>query len=203
MDMTLFPTKGNLIAAKNSLRLAKQGYELLDRKRNVLIREMMELMDQAKSVQARISGTFVTAYDALQSANIMTGVSNVRRIGYATPVEDSVKIRTRSVMGVEIPVVSMEKPKQGGVYGLSGTNSALDLAYRRFEEVKQLTANLAEIENAVYRLAMSISKTQKRANSLKNIVIPKYEKITHDIQNALEEKEREEFSRLKVIKHTK
>ena len=56
------------------------------------------------------------------------------------------------------------------------------------------------VENAAYRLAINIKKTQKRANALKNITIPKYEELTKSISNALEEKEREEFTRLKVIK---
>ena len=69
-----------------------------------------------------------------------------------------------------------------------------------FERVKELTIRLSMIENSAYRLATSIKKTQKRANALKNITIPTYETLTRDIQNALEEKEREEFTRLKVIK---
>lgn len=80
------------------------------------------------------------------------------------------------------------------------TNSTLDAAMEKFEKAKHLAAELAEIENAVYRLATNIRKTQKRTNALKNIMIPRYEEATRNIVNALEEKEREEFSRLKVIK---
>lgn len=79
----------------------------------------------------------------------------------------------------------------------------LDEAYLRFAEVKQLTAELAEVENSVYRLADAIKKTQKRANALKNIMIPRFEETVKFITNALEEKEREDFSRLKVIKKQK
>ena len=79
----------------------------------------------------------------------------------------------------------------------------LDEAYRSFIKVKKLTAELVEIENSVYRLADAISKTQKRANALKNIVIPRFEGNAKFIADALEEKEREEFSRLKVIKKKK
>jgi V/A-type H+-transporting ATPase subunit D len=77
------------------------------------------------------------------------------------------------------------------------------MAYLKFVKVKQLTVKLSEVENSAYRLADSIKKTQKRANALKNINIPKYEHLVSDIQNALEEKEREEFTRLKVIKSRK
>ena len=61
MDPNTFPTKGNLILAKNSLALSRQGFELMDKKRNILIREMMELIDQAKDIQAQIDETFRTA----------------------------------------------------------------------------------------------------------------------------------------------
>ena len=75
-----------------------------------------------------------------------------------------------------------------------------DQAKASFEKVKQLSIKLSMIENSAYRLANNIKKTQKRANALKNITIPRYTVLTKDIQNALEEKEREEFTRLKVIK---
>ena len=80
------------------------------------------------------------------------------------------------------------------------TRVSLDQAKAAFEKVKELSIQLAGIENAAIRLAANIKKTQKRANALKNITIPRYEALTKDIQNALEEKEREEFTRLKVIK---
>ena len=83
------------------------------------------------------------------------------------------------------------------------TDPTIDEAYSCFREVKRLTADLAEVENSVYRLADSIKKTQKRANALKNIMIPRFEEGVKFITEALEEKDREEFSRLKVIKAQK
>jgi V/A-type H+-transporting ATPase subunit D len=77
---------------------------------------------------------------------------------------------------------------------------SLDEACQQFNRVKELTIRLAEVENAAYRLAYNIKKTQKRANALQNITIPKYTKLVKEIQEYLEEKEREEFTRLKVIK---
>ncbi|WHH61219.1 V-type ATP synthase subunit D [Petroclostridium sp. X23] len=203
MDVSLFPTKGNLIQARNTLRLSRQGYELLDKKRNILIREMMMLIDKAEQIQSHIDITFREAYEALQIANITIGISTVEQMGYAVPIEDSVDIRFRSIMGVEIPMVTMVQQEITPRYGFFRTNAALDEAYKKFDKVKKLTVDLAEIENAVYRLANNIKKTQKRANALKNIMIPRYEKLTFVIQNALEEKEREEFTRLKMIKNSK
>jgi len=131
------------------------------------------------------------------------GVSKVQNLAHSAVLENSVKVDLRSVMGVEIPVVTADKPDGRPVYGFNGTSSALDEASVKFNEVKVMTVKLTEIENAVYRLAMNIKKTQKRANALENITIPLYDKLSKDIQNALEEKEREEHTRLKIIKRTK
>ena len=77
--MAMVPTKGNLIIAKNTLKLSKTGYELLDKKRNILIREMMSLIDTAKSLQTRIETTFSAAYTALRDANMEKSVLPWRR----------------------------------------------------------------------------------------------------------------------------
>ncbi|MCI8501145.1 MAG: V-type ATP synthase subunit D [Oscillospiraceae bacterium] len=196
--MPVIPTKGNLLNIKKSLNLAKLGYSLLDRKRNILIREMMSLIDDAKAIRGEIEGTYQDAYLALQRANITLGVCE--NAAKAVPVETGVQVTYRSVMGVEIPHVSLHPQPVKVYYGFQATNAALDKAFILFQRVKKLTAALAEIENSVYRLANAIKKTQKRANALKNIIIPRFEADSKFITDALEEKEREDFSRLKLIK---
>lgn len=202
MNPNEFPTKGNLILAKNSLALANQGYELMDKKRNILIRELMELIDKASSIQSEIDTTFTAAYAALQKANIENGLHHVAVIAQTIPVEDSIRIKSRSIMGTEIPLVEANiESKQN--YAFYSTRESLDEAKEQFDKVKKLTIELSAIENSAYRLATNIKKTQKRANALKNITIPSYTALTTNIQNALEEKDREEFTRLKVIKRNK
>lgn len=202
MAVQAVPTKGNLMATKKSLALAKNGFELLDKKRNILIREMMMLIDKASEIQDKIDSTYHKAYKALEVANITLGFCD--EISKSVPEETSLKLSYRSVMGVEIPIVTIDENSNNGIYfSISNTNSSLDEAYLRFHEVKELTAVLAEVENSVYRLADAIKKTQKRANALKNVMIPKFEATVKFITEALEEKEREEFSRLKVIKSQK
>ena len=194
------PTKGNLNAAKRSRALADNGYELMDRKRNILIREIMELMDEAEDLQERIDSTFSEAYASMRLAEISMGGS-AQSGANAVPIDDSFSIRFRSVMGVELPVVSAEPEEPSGPpYGLAFTSSDLDDAYFKFAEVKELIRELAETENCIYRLAYAIKKAQKRANALQNIVIPGLESEIARISDALEEKEREEFVRLKVVK---
>ena len=194
----VFPTKSNLMAQKRSLALASQGYDLMDRKRNILVREMMQLIDRAAVIQDEIATAYSTAYKALQRANISLGV--VGEFAKTVPVETGLKLDYRSVMGVELPIVEMEESAPGLYYGLDSTNSQLDDVYLKFCEVKRLTVELAEVESSVYRLAVAIQKTQKRANALNNIMIPQFTATIKYITEVLEEKEREDFSRLKVIK---
>lgn len=199
MAIAVFPTKGNLINTKRSLNLARLGFDLMDRKRNILVREMLSLIDTAKSIRGEIESTFATAYKSLELANITLGLCD--HIANGIDIETGVFVTYRSVMGVEIPKVSLETSlKRKRPYGYLSTNSQLDIAFLSFLKAKQISAVLAEIENSVYRLANEIKKTQRRANALKNIIIPQFEDTVKFISDALEEKEREEFSRLKVIK---
>lgn len=203
MAVQAVPTKGNLMNMKKSLALAVTGYDLLDRKRNILIREMMTLIDHANAIQAKIDSAYEEAYFALQTANISNGFCD--DISKAVPIEDGLTLNFRSVMGVEIPILTMAESERCNYlhYGVRTTDSAVDKVYILFTRVKELTVELAEIENSVYRLADAIKKTQKRANALKNIMIPRFEDTVKFISDALDEKEREEFTRQKVIKRNK
>lgn len=195
------PTKGNLIAAKKSLSLATLGYELMDRKRNVLVREMMLLVDKVKLLRKEITEVYMEAYLALQQANISLGV--VSEIASTVSVETGVQIVYRSIMGIEIPSISMKQEDIKFEYGFEESNSKLDEATIKFNKVKQMTILLSEIDNSIFRLANAIQKTQKRANALRNIVLPNLKSQIKYITESLEEKEREEFTRLKVIKNSK
>lgn len=194
----VLPTKGNLMAAKRSRALAQTGYELMDRKRNILVREMMELMDGASALQSEIDQVFSEAYAALRQAHIDLGLCD--HIAEGVVPDDSLDIRWRSVMGVELPHIPEHGQQPRPEYSMMYTSPALDEAYIKFRRVKDMTRRMAEIETSIYRLAQAIKKSQKRANALKNIVIPDFDSTIRIISEALEEKEREEFVRMKVIK---
>ncbi len=197
----LTPTKANLIKSKNSLQFAKKGYELLDRKRTVLIREMMSLIDRASELQERIDIEFKQAYEALKLANITMGAEYVEELAGSIEKEGDFNILFKSVMGVEVPMIKREDTtKITTEYGFFRTNPAFDKAVLKFSDIRKLTYELAEIENSVYKLAMEIKKTQKRANALDKIQIPKYTTTIKYIEEVLEEKEREDFFRLKRVK---
>ena len=201
MAEQVFPTKGNLINTKKSLDLAKVGFELLDRKRNIIVREMMLLIDRAADIQSKIDTCYAEAYQALQRANVANGICE--DIAQSVPVENGLSLSSRSVMGVEIPLVSLDAEPVELSYGFMDTSALVDEAYIKFDQVKKLTAELAEVENSVYRLATAVNKTQKRANALKNMILPRLTSTVKYITDSLEEKEREDFSRLKVIKAQK
>ncbi len=194
------PTKANLIKAKSSLQFAKKGYELLDRKRTVLIREMMSLIDKASSLQEKIDLEFHKAYDALKIANITMGKESVDEFSKSIYKEEDFSIQFNSVMGVETPVIKRPHTPFTTEYGFFRTNPAFDKAVLKFIDIKDIIYELAEVENSVYKLALEIKKTQKRANALDKIQIPKYATTIKYIEEVLEEKEREDFFRLKKVK---
>ncbi len=200
MAILVAPTKSNLIKAKSALQLSKKGFELLDKKRNVLIKEMMGLVNKSKDIQGKIYATIEKAYESLQVANLIMGVKDVEDISYSVPQDESFELLLKSVMGVDIPTIKYNKKDIQPTYGFYYTNSALDMTRQNFNEVKYKIYELAEIENSIFKLAKEIQKTKKRTNALQHIQIPKYTEQVKYIQEVLEEKEREDFFRLKKLK---
>ena len=203
MANKIVPTKANLIATKSALDFAKKGYDLLDKKRTVLIKEMMDLNKRATSLQEVIESTFEESYTALEDATITMGSEAMYEIANATPLEKDYEIISRSVMGVEIPEIKYEKEGMKVEYSIHKTTTAFDEASVDMHNILYLIYELAQVETSVFRLAQEIKKTQKRANALDKIQIPKYTAIVTDIENILAEKEREDFFRLKKVKDRK
>ena len=183
------------------LEFSIKGFELLDKKRNVLIREMMNLVSRAEKIQADIDFIFSEAYEALIKANITMGSSSVEEIAMSIPKDEDIKVLSKSVMGVEIPLLKYSTERKDVTYGFFRTNAALDTAVSKMNQLQLLIYELAEVENSVFRLAMEVKKTGKRANALEKIQIPKYRDLSKYIEEVLEEKEREDFFRLKKVKN--
>lgn len=196
----IFPTKGNLIQLKKQLVLAKLGYELLDKKRNIMLREMLSLAKIANDNQNELNQSFASAYRKLQRANMTVGQANIIEASGMIGESDDFTIRSRSIMGVEISEIIIKEFQPSINYGFSDTDYYVDEAYIEFNKVKQLAAKQASLENNVYKLAYAIKQSQKRANALKNIVIPNFKSQISYITNYLEEKERDEFAVLKMLK---
>lgn len=203
MKNNIAPTKANYLKLKDSLALSKTGYNLIDKKRTVLIKEMLQQIDLAKEIQAEVEDLFTKAYLLLQRANISMGVKEIRDIATSIDKSETFEISYESIMGLDLPAVKYNPEPLRPHYSLFMTSPEVDEAIHIFRKVKYLIYRLAETENRVYKLSVEIKKNQKRANALEKIKIPEYEENIKYIADTLEEKEREEFFRLKKMKKRK
>src|SRR6056297_1003809 len=194
------PTKANLIKSKSMLEFSKKGYKLLDKKRNILVKEMMARTDEIKKIRKKIDNKFEDIYKAMVYLNMTMGENAVEEIALSIPKNEDIKVLSKSIMGVEIPYVRYDEKEIQPYYGFYRTNPALDIVVKKSKEVQRLLYRLTEYENAILRKAEEIKKTTKRANALDKIKIPKFEETTKGIEESLEEKERQEFFRLKSVK---
>lgn len=199
--MRVSVTKSDLIRLKDELRFAREGKDLLTQKREVLIMELLRLQDDAQKAGEELDDLLERAYQAFSSAAMLEGFDGMERLALAVPEGPEVKIDERSVMGVVLPIVEAGKKEPGPVrYGLARGSSESDRAIRLFLEVRRKLLEVAEIETAIYRLAMETRKTLRRERALENLFIPQYGAMVKFIAESLEEKERESFFQLKRIK---
>jgi V/A-type H+/Na+-transporting ATPase subunit D len=194
------PTRTNLIRIKKELRFAREGYEILDRKREVLTTELVRVAHEADVIQKEVWKLLETAYRALEKARLTLGSDHVEWAALAANKTVDVHIKLRGIMGVAIPVIEARGEPPEMLYSLSGTNAALDEASAAFREVLIRTPQLSMLVTTVWRLAGELRKTQRRVNALQHIFIPAYEETVAFIVSSLEEREREEIFRLKWLK---
>lgn len=194
------PTKSNLLKAKNTLQLMRDGYDIMDKKRVVLLREMMSRIETARELEKQFSEETEKLYHVLEELTVTMGESALRDIARTIPEKGGVKIHYEKVMGVPIPSIDFPEEKLQLTYGFLETNPLMDQAGYEMNKILDLIFRLAEMETTVYNLALEIKKAQKRTNSLDKVQIPKYESMISYINQTLEEKEREEFFRTKQIK---
>jgi V/A-type H+-transporting ATPase subunit D len=194
------PTQSNLLRLRESLRFAQEGYEILDKKREVLATELMHLAHDADRLQAEVWQVIAAAYQALGKARLTMGQERVEWAALAVNKTVEVEVRSRGVMGVPIPVVRAHGAPPEMPYSLGDTMATLDEASAAFREVLGRVPELAALVTTVWRLARELHKTQRRVNALQYIFIPQYKETIAFIESALEEREREETFRLKRLK---
>ena len=194
------PTRMNLIRIKKELRFAREGYEILDRKREVLTTELVRVAHEADILQKEVWKLLETAYSALERARLTMGSDHVEWAALAASKTVDVHLKLRGIMGVAVPVIEARGDLPKMLYSLSGTNASLDEATAAFREVVLKTPQLSMLVTTVWRLAGELRKTQRRVNALQHIFIPTYEETVAFIVSSLEEREREETFRLKWLK---
>ncbi len=200
MASKVTPTRGALMRMVRAAALAEKGHDLLERKRQILMMELVKHIDDAKELQKEMASVFSDAYKALEKANISMGIDVVEDIAMAVPEEKDFIIRLKSIMGVEIPEIDPINAGLKPSYSFYGTTGSLDIAYSAFRRVLELISRLAAVETSVYRLAVQIKKTHKRVNALEKVAIPFYKSSIAYIENVLEEGEREDIVRMKKAK---
>ena len=200
MILKVPPTKSNLFKLKQDLSFAREGHQLLDRKREVLIMELMQLIHTIKNLQRRLADQLKIAYAEFREAYIEMGSEEIERANYAYLEPLTLSIRERSVMGVPIPEVSAAKKLEKIKLGMMNSSPKFDGSSTKFLEIIPLLIEYAQANLTLTRLANEIKKTQRRVNALENIFIPDNEETIKYISDVLEENDREDFFRRKRIK---
>ena len=194
------PTKTNLLKLREDLSFARQGHELLDQKRNILIIELLALVDQTVDFQNRIEEALEKAYRTFEEAVLQMGKLKVRHLAGAVNIKTDITIRTRKVMGVILPVVDTNFVEKSPYFSLMGTSFWIDSALEAFKEALSQMGKLAELKISVLRISNEVRKTIRKVNALEKIAIPDLKDTVSYIQSRLEENERDMFVLMKLVK---
>jgi V/A-type H+-transporting ATPase subunit D len=201
-DENISPTRINLIQTKKTLSLAESGREILERKRDILLRELRNSIYDAEKIREDLLEALAKAYQSLKEANMAKGSETVANVALGSSYEAEFLLDFRGIMGVTVPTVEFQGESEAKPdYGFANTSAELDKAFKQFYSVLDLIANLARAEGTTYQVANDVRRTQRRVNALNYVLIPMYRNITKRIELVLEEKDREEFVRTKRIKH--
>jgi V/A-type H+-transporting ATPase subunit D len=199
--INLPPTRSNLIRVRKDLQFAREGYEILDQKRMVLAKELVRLAGDAEKLEAEMSRLTAVAYQALEQARLTMGRERVEWAALAVNKTVEVQLKYRGVMGIALPLIEASGKPPEMAYSLSDTAASLDEASALFREVLARLPELSRLVTSVWRLAIELRKTQRRVNALQYIFIPDYAETITFIQSSLEERDRAEVFRLKLLKN--
>ena len=195
-------TKIELIKIRRSMQVAKMVHKILDDKREVLLKKIDELIEEANKARGDIWSPLGEIYTAVYDAYMSLGTGTLESVSDSTPSVMEVDVNVRRIVDVKIPTLQV-KTKEGGQdlsYGFIDTNSSVDKAAKLIKNILPKVCKAAEYENAIFSLAKELERTQKLINALEFVIIPQYEGAVAFIRATLEEREREEFVRLKKVK---
>ena len=200
MGAIFLPTKNNLIKLQNTIKQRKNGQKLLEDKSLILKRKLEEYKIEKQKIKEQLNANLKHAQGALNKAIVDVGFDELIDISNAIKRDDSISVKYLSVMGVEMPSCIYQEQELEPNYGLYHTTIEVDESIIDFTEVKKIIIKLAEVEDSIIQLKKAIEKNERRSKALKEIIIPKDEDLAKKITGTLEEAEREEFTRLKVVK---
>ncbi len=199
----IHPTRMELLMLKRRKVLAEKGHDLLKEKRDALIMEFFDILEDVRKLRNDVNEALKEAYDALAMTKMIMGPLKVEEVATSIPPILELDISTRNVMGVRVPLLRVEEKSESTLissYGFTDTSAKLDEAVEKFRNALKAIIRLAETEAAVKRLAEEIEKTKRRVNALKYVIIPRLTNTILFIELHLEEREREDLFRMKRIK---
>lgn len=199
----IHPTRMELLILKRRKNLAEKGHDLLKEKRDALIMEFFDILEDVRKLRNDVNEALKEAYDALAMTKMIMGPLKVEEVASSIPPILELDVSTRNVMGVRVPLLRVEEKSESTLissYGFTDTSAKLDEAVEKFRNALKAIIRLAETEAAVKRLAEEIEKTKRRVNALKYVIIPRLTNTILFIELHLEEREREDLFRMKRIK---
>ena len=197
---SIAPTKTNLMKLRDELKFAELGHNLLDQKRNILVIELLNLVDQCVDFQNRVEESLKKAYTVLEEAVLRMGRRRVLHLSSAVNQSAEIRITSRRVMGVSLPVVNTDFQERAPYYSPLGTSFWIDSAMREFKAALELMGRLAELKISVIRLAGEVKKTIRKVNALEKTAIPNLRDTVSFIENSLEEYERDMMTLMRMVK---
>ncbi len=200
------PTRKNLMAIEDRIELSERGHDTLEQKRDGLIMEFMDILDQAQDVRSDMADDYETAQRKIDMARAMEGDVAVRGAAAALKEHPEITTRSKNIMGVVVPQIESSKVKKNldeRGYGLLGSSARIDEAADAYEELLESIILAAEVETAMKKMLEEIETTKRRVNALEFTLLPRLYENQEYIEQKLEEQEREETFRLKKIKDKK
>ena len=194
-------TKIELFKYKRSSQVATMVQGILDDKRKVLLKNIEEMIAEAQKTRGGIWEPLQDIYQSVNESYLSLGVGTVDSVAQSTPGVMEVDSDVKRVVDVTIPVLTVtEKDTKSIPYGFADTNASIDRGAKLIKDLLPKICKAAEYENSIFSLAKALEKTQKLLNALENVIIPQYRQRVRFILATLEEREREEFARLKKVK---
>ena len=194
-------TKIELFRYKRSSQVASMVQKILDDKRKVLLKNIEEMISEAQKTRGGIWDPLQDIYQSVNESYLSLGVATVDSVAQSTPGVMEVESDVKRVVDVTIPILSVtEKDTKSIPYGFADTNASIDRGAKLIKDLLPKICKAAEYENSIFSLAKALEKTQKLLNALENVIIPQYKQRVRFILATLEEREREEFARLKKVK---
>lgn len=200
---TVSATRMELLARKAQIALAKQGRDLLEQKRSALLKEFLRTADTAVVHSDALQDAAADARQTLARAESIAGTEVIRSAALASRAELSLEVTTGSVMGVKVPHIEQKRVTRsmmGRGYCIVGTPIVVDETAEAFEKEVGAIIQMAETELRLTRLGAEIQRTSRRLNALDHLLIPRLEADRDFIQMALDERERSDHFRFKLMK---